>query len=193
MSFENGEAMLVGYARISTKDQKLDAQCDALVAAGCERVFEEIASGARSDRPVLAEALDYARPGDTLVCSKLDRVARSLPNLVTLMAKLEDQEIGFRSLSEDLNTTTPGGRLVFHIFGAIAEFERDLIRERTRAGLDAARRRGRVGGRPRTMTDEKLNAARRLLESGTPAREVASAIGVSIPTLYRHLPAGQVA
>ncbi len=185
--------MLIGYARVSTRDQNLDSQSDALADAGCQRVFEEIASGARSDRPILAEALAYARPGDVIVCTKLDRVARSLPNLVTLMAKLEDQEIGFRSLSEDLNTTTPGGRLVFHIFGAIAEFERDLIRERTRAGLDAARRRGRVGGRPRKMTDEKLNAARRLLESGTPAREVASAIGVSIPTLYRHIPAGQAA
>ncbi len=185
--------MLIGYARVSTRDQNLDAQRDALTEAGCEKVFEEIASGARSDRPILTEALDYARPGDTLVSVKLDRVARSLPNLLTLMAKLEDREVGFRSLTEDLDTTSPGGRLVFHIFGAIAEFERDLIRERTRAGLDAARRRGRVGGRPRTMTDEKLNAARRLLESGTPAREVASAIGVSIPTLYRHLPAGQAA
>ncbi len=185
--------MLIGYARVSTRGQNQDAQRDALVTAGCDRIFEEIASGARSERPALAEAIQYARSGDTLVCMKLDRVARSLSHLTGLMTMLEDRQIGFRSLTEDLDTTSPGGRLVFHIFGAMAQFERDLIRERTRAGLDAARRRGRVGGRPLSMTPEKLDAARRLLESGTPARDVASAIGVSIPTLYRHLPAGQAA
>lgn len=185
--------MLIGYARVSTKSQNLDAQLDALVAAGCERVFEEVASGARTDRPVLADAIEYARTGDTIVCMKLDRVARSLSHLTGLMTMLEDRQIGFRSLTEDLDTTSPGGRLVFHIFGALAQWERDLIRERTKSGLDAARRRGRIGGRPRSMTDDKLNAARKLLESGTPARDVASAIGVSLPTLYRHIPAGQAA
>jgi len=193
MSFENGGEMLIGYARVSTKSQNLDAQLDALVAAGCERVFEEVASGARTDRPVLADAIEYARTGDTIVCMKLDRVARSLSHLTGLMTMLEDRQIGFRSLTEDLDTTSSGGRLVFHIFGALAQWERDLIRERTKSGLDAARRRGRIGGRPRSMTDDKLNAARKLLESGTPARDVASAIGVSLPTLYRHLPAGQAA
>ena len=185
--------MLIGYARISTRSQNLDAQRDALVAAGCDRIFEEIASGARTDRPVLAEAIDYARTGDTIVCMKLDRVARSLSHLTGLMTMLEERQIGFRSLTEALDTTSPGGRLVFHIFGAIAQFERDLIISRTKSGLAAARKRGRVGGRPLSMTPEKLNAARRLLKSGTPAREVASAIGVSVPTLYRHLPASQAA
>ena len=185
--------MLIGYARISTRSQNLDAQRDALVDAGCDRIFEEIASGARTDRPVLAEAIDYARTGDTIVCMKLDRVARSLSHLTGLMTMLEERQIGFRSLTEALDTTSPGGRLVFHIFGAIAQFERDLIISRTKSGLAAARKRGRVGGRPLSMTPEKLNAARRLLKSGTPAREVASAIGVSVPTLYRHLPASQAA
>jgi len=193
MSFKNGGSMLIGYARISTRSQNLDAQRDALVAAGCDRIFEEIASGARTDRPVLAEAIDYARTGDTIVCMKLDRVARSLSHLTGLMTMLEERQIGFRSLTEALDTTSPGGRLVFHIFGAIAQFERDLIISRTKSGLAAARKRGRVGGRPLSMTPEKLNAARRLLKSGTPAREVASAIGVSVPTLYRHLPASQAA
>ena len=181
--------MLIGYARVSTKGQNLDAQRDALVAGGCDRIFEEIASGARTDRPVLADAIEYARSGDTLVCMKLDRVARSLSHLTSLMTMLEDRQIGFRSLTEDLDTTSPGGRLVFHIFGAMAQFERDLIRERTRAGLDAARRRGRVGGRPRTMTDEKLDAAKKLLAAGTPPKDVAESLSVSIPTIYRWLPA----
>lgn len=152
--------MLIGYCRISTKDQNLDSQRDALLAAGCERVFEETASDARSDRPMLAEVLDYARAGDTLVCMKLDRVPRSMADLVQLMAKLEDREIEFRSLSEDQDTTTPGRRRVFHVFGSVAQFERDRIRERTQGGLEAARRRGRVDGRPRSMTNEKLDAAR---------------------------------
>lgn len=184
--------MLIGYARVSTQDQNLDGQMDALGEAGCEKIFQDIASGARSDRPGLSEATEYARPGDVIVCAKLDRVARSLPHLISLMNGLEHRKIGFRSLSEDLDTTSPGGRLVFHIFGAIAEFERDLIRERTRAGLAAARRRGRIGGRPRAMTDQKLDAAKRLLSSGSSAKEVAETIGVSVPTLYRHLPAGRI-
>ena len=185
--------MLIGYARISTKDQNLDAQLDALTDAGCERVFEEVASGARSDRPVLAEALAYARPGDTIVCLKLDRVARSLQHLTNMMASLEERKVGFKSLTEQLDTSSPGGRLIFHVFASVAQWELDTIRERTRVGLAAARKRGRIGGRPRSMTDDKLNAARRLLKSGTPAREVASAIEVSLATLYRHLPAGQAA
>ena len=181
--------MLIGYARVSTRDQRMDGQLDALTQAGCDRVFQEVASGARSDRPVLADAIGYARPGDILVCTKLDRVARSLVHLTSIMADLEEREIGFRSLSEQMDTTSPGGKLVFHIFGAIAQFEKDLIQERTRAGLEAARRRGRVGGRPRSMTDQKLKSAKKLLAAGTPAREVAESIGVSVPTLYRHCPA----
>ncbi len=179
--------MLIGYARVSTKDQSLDGQLDALHRAGCERVFSEVASGARDDRPVLQEALAYARPGDVLVCFKLDRVARSLPHLTNVVADLNQRRVGLKSLTEEIDTGTPGGKLVFHIFGAIAEFERDLIRERTRVGLDAARKRGRVGGRPKSMTPAKLDAARRLIQSGTPVREIADSLGVSVPTVYRHL------
>ena len=193
MGIENGGEMLIGYARVSTRSQNLDAQRDALVAGGCDRIFEEVASGARSDRPILAEALAYARPGDTLVCMKLDRIARSLQHLTNMMASLEERKVGFKSLTEQLDTSSPGGRLIFHVFASVAQWELDTIRERTRVGLAAARKRGRVGGRPRSMTPDKLKAARRLLESGTPARDVASVIGISLPTLYRHLPAGQAA
>ena len=179
--------MLIGYARISTRDQSLDGQLDALHRAGCERVFSEVASGARDDRPVLQETLAYARPGDVLVSLKLDRVARSLQHLTWLVADLNQRRVGLKSLTEEIDTSTPGGKLVFHIFGAIAEFERDLIRERTRVGLDAARKRGRVGGRPVKMTPAKLEAARKLLQSGTSVREIADSLGVSVPTVYRHL------
>ncbi|MAS41709.1 MAG: DNA invertase [Rhodobacteraceae bacterium] len=179
--------MLIGYARISTRDQSLDGQLDALHRAGCERVFSEVASGARDDRPVLQEALAYARPGDVLVSLKLDRVARSLQHLTGLVADLNHRRVGLKSLTEEIDTSSPGGKLVFHIFGAIAEFERDLIRERTRVGLDAARKRGRVGGRPVKMTPAKLEAARKLLQSGTSVREIADSLGVSVPTVYRHL------
>ncbi|WP_339948834.1 recombinase family protein [uncultured Albimonas sp.] len=181
--------MLIGYARVSTRDQSLDGQLDALHRAGCERIFSEVASGARDDRPVLLEALAYARPGDVLVSLKLDRVARSLQHLTGLVADLNHRRVGLKSLTEEIDTSTPGGKLVFHIFGAIAEFERDLIRERTRVGLDAARKRGRVGGRPVKMTGEKIAAARSLLEDGRPATEVATVLGVSVATLYRHCPA----
>lgn len=180
--------MRIGYARISTTDQTLASQYDALTAAGCDRVYEETASGAKADRPILAELMRSLREGDTLVVFKLDRIARSLPHLLEVMARLNGISAGFQSLTEEINTTTPGGRLVFHVMAAISEFERDLIRERTKAGLVAARARGRVGGRPRKMTGEKVNAAERLLASGTPVRDVADMLGVSIPTLYRWCP-----
>lgn len=183
--------MQVGYARVSTQNQSTEAQRDALIGAGCERLFEEIASGSRSDRPVLQEALGFVRPGDVLVCYRLDRVARSLPHLIELMETLNSREIGFRSLSECLDTTTPGGRLVFHVFGAVAQFELDLIRERTKTGLQAARQRGRVGGRPKKMTPQKVDAAQKLLAEGLPSKEVASMFGISVPTLYRWCPAGK--
>ena len=138
--------MLVGYARVSTADQDPALQLDALHAAGCGRVFEERASGARADRPVLAEAMAFARGGDTLVVWRLDRFGRSLKDLIARVAELEQGGVGFRSLTESIDTTTAGGRLVLHVFGALAEFERELIRERTVAGLAAARARGRKGG-----------------------------------------------
>jgi DNA invertase Pin-like site-specific DNA recombinase len=186
--------MLVGYARISTAEQNLDSQIDTLRAAGCDRIFTEVASGTRTDRPILADALDFLRndADDVLVCSRLDRVARSLPHLLQLMEMLGSRGIGFRSLTEAIDTTTPGGRLVFHVFGAIANFEVDLIRSRTKIGLEAARKRGRVGGRPLAMTKSKKESAQKLLASGIPAKDVANSLGVSLATLYRHVPAGLV-
>lgn len=180
--------MEVGYARISTQDQTIDAQVDALEASGCERVFTEVASGSKKGRAVLHQVLEFLRPGDTLVVFKLDRVARSLSHLIELMNHLQSKGIGFRSLTEEINTTTPGGKLLFHLMAAIAEFERDLIRERTMHGLKAARAKGRIGGRPRQMTEDKIDAVRTLLENGTPVKDAAAAVGVSVPTLYRWLP-----
>jgi DNA invertase Pin-like site-specific DNA recombinase len=153
---------LLGYARVSTPDQQPALRVDALQAAGCYRVFTETASGARAGRPVLAQVLDQLRPGDTLVVWKLDRLGRSLRHLVDTITDLADRGIGFRSLQEAMGTTTPGGRLVFHVFASLAEFERDLIRERTTAGLAAARARGRNGGRPPVLDPGQVELAREL-------------------------------
>src|SRR5208283_3754073 len=151
--------MLIGYARVSTIDQHLELQTDALLAAGCERIFSDTASGAKTDRPGLTEALKHCRHGDTLVVWKLDRLGRSLPHLVETVCDLVARNVGFKSLQENIDTTTSGGKLIFHIFASLAEFERDLIRERTRAGLSAARARGRKGGRPRSVDQKKVKAA----------------------------------
>lgn len=184
--------MLVGYARVSTQDQNPALQLDALQTGGCEKVFTEKASGAQRDRPELAAALSYMRAGDSLVVWKLDRLARSLPQLIETVATLEDQGIGFRSLTEAIDTTTAGGKLVFHIFGALAEFERSVIRERTRAGLKAARDRGRKGGRPPALSAADLAAAKALLrDPAITVDEVATRLKVSPATLYRHLPGGR--
>lgn len=183
---------LIGYARVSTQDQSTNLQLDALNKAGCSRVFSESASGAQRDRPELARALDYMRPGDTLVVWKLDRLARSLKQLIETVESLEGKGIGFRSLTESIDTTTAGGKLTFHIFAALAEFERSMIRERTRAGLDAARARGRVGGRPRSLTDKDLEMAKTLLANpDITVEEVASRLSVAPATLYRYLPGGR--
>lgn len=184
--------MLVGYARVSTHDQNTALQLDALKAAGCEKLFVEKASGASRDRPELKAAVDYVREGDTLVVWKLDRLARSLRQLIDTVAMLEERGIGLRSLTEAIDTTTAGGRLVFHIFGSLAEFERGVIRERTKAGLSAARARGRVGGRPVKLTGDDLKAAKALLADSTiTVADVAKRLGVSPATLYRHLPAAR--
>jgi DNA invertase Pin-like site-specific DNA recombinase len=184
--------VLVGYARVSTRDQNPALQLDALRAAGCERVFEETGSGARADRPQLRAALDFMRPNDTLLVWKLDRLARSTKQLIDTVEALKARDIGFRCLTQELDTTTPGGRLVFTLFSALAEFERDVIRERTRAGLDAARARGRVGGRPPALSDRDLAAARALLRDPTlTVDEVAAHLNVAVSTLYRHLPGGR--
>ena len=184
--------MLVGYARVSTQDQDPNMQVDALKAAGCEKIFTEKASGAKRDRPELAAALDYARQGDTLVVWKLDRMARSLKQLIETVEGLEQRGVGFRSLTETIDTTSAGGRLVFAIFAGLAEFERSIIRERTRAGLDAARARGRVGGRPRSISDEDIAVAKALLKDPEiTVKKVAERIGCSEATLYRYLPAAR--
>jgi DNA invertase Pin-like site-specific DNA recombinase len=179
---------LLGYARVSTADQQAHLQVDALERAGCYRVFTETASGARTDRPALEQLLDQLRPGDTLVVWKLDRLGRSLRHLVDTVTGLAERGIGFRSLQEAIDTTTPGGKLVFHVFAALAEFERDLIRERTSAGLAAARARGRHGGRPSVMTTHKLQVAREMYRSGLySVATIATTLGVSRASIYRHL------
>jgi DNA invertase Pin-like site-specific DNA recombinase len=184
--------MLIGYARVSTQDQKPQLQLDALKVAGCDRVFEEKASGAQRERPVLKEALAFLREGDTLVVWKLDRLARSLRQLLETVELLEGRGIGLRSLTESIDTTTSGGRLIFHIFGALAEFERSVIRERTSAGLAAARARGRVGGRPPAMTAQDIAVAKTLLANpAISVKEVARRQGVSLSTLYKHIPAAR--
>lgn len=181
--------MRVGYARVSTVDQNPELQLDALRRAGCEKIFTERASGAREDRPELARVLaDVLRSGDTLVTWKLDRLARSLKTLIATAEDLERRGVGLVSLTESIDTTTPGGMLVFHVFGAIAQFERALICERTTAGLAEARRRGRKGGRPSALKEADVIAARALMREGTlPVRAVAKRMGVSVATLYRHV------
>src|SRR3954463_15380130 len=154
--------MLVGYARVSTTDQTLDLQQDALTKEGCTKIFTDTASGAQAERKGLQEAISYVRAGDTLVVWKLDRLGRSLKDLITRITELNDRKIGFRSLTENIDTTTSGGKLIFHIFGALAEFERDIIKERTNAGLAAARIRGKLGGRPKALSPEKIKLARKL-------------------------------
>jgi DNA invertase Pin-like site-specific DNA recombinase len=186
--------MDIGYARVSTQDQHPALQLDALHTAGCPKVFVEQASGAQRERPQLQAALDYMRPGDTLVVWKLDRLARSLTQLIETIEGLAAREIGFRSLTEAIETTTAGGRLVFHIFASLAEFERAIIRERPRAGLDAARARGRTGGRPPVLTARELTAAKAMLADPTlTVADVAHQLRVAPSTLYRHLPGGRSA
>ncbi len=177
----------LGYARVSTLDQDPTLQLDALTAAGCAKVFEDRASGARADRPGLQKALDYVRDGDVLIVWKLDRLGRSLPHLIETVSALEKRGVGFRSLTEAIDTTTPGGRLVFHVFGALGQFERDLIRERTRAGLKAAEARGHKGGRKPVVTTDKLKRARDLIAKGLTVRETAVKMKLGKTALYEAL------
>jgi DNA invertase Pin-like site-specific DNA recombinase len=180
--------MRVGYARVSTSDQNPELQLEALRRAGCTKIFSETASGARDDRPELVRILaEVLRAGDTLVVWKLDRLARSLKKLIATAEELERDEIGLVSLTESIDTTTPGGMLTFHVFGAIAQFERALIRERTTAGLVEARRQGRKGGRPPAMRGSDIAAASAMMKEGSlPVRDIAKRMGVSIATLYRY-------
>jgi DNA invertase Pin-like site-specific DNA recombinase len=180
--------MLIGYARVSTLEQDLALQLDALKQAGCDSIFDDTASGATTKRLGLTEALSYVRKGDTLVVWRLDRLGRSLRHLIDVIADLESRGIGFKSLQEAIDTTTSGGRLIFQIFGALAEFERNLIRERTQAGLKAARVRGRLGGRPKALDANKIELAYRLYdEKKHTIKEICHILGISKPSLYAYL------
>ena len=174
----------VGYARVSTTEHSPTPQVDALKAAGCGEIFEDCVSGARTDRPGLNEALDHLRSGDTLIVWKLDRLGRSMSHLIDTVRDLDQRGIGLRSLTEGIDTSTSGGTLVFHLFGALARFERDLFRERTRAGLSAAAARGRRGGRKAVITAERLARAKMLIKKGLTVREAAARIKVGKTALY---------
>jgi DNA invertase Pin-like site-specific DNA recombinase len=180
----------LGYARVSTPDQDPALQLDALTKAGCARVWTETASGARAARPQLDQVLDRLLPGDTLVVWRLDRLGRSLQHLISTVTDLADRGIGFTSITETIDTTTPTGRLTFHVFAALAEFERSIIVERTNAGLAAAKARGRTGGRPPKMTPTKKHQARRMHQEKVPIPDIAEALSVSRATIYRHLASG---
>ena len=182
--------MLIGYARVSTQDQTLDLQTDALKQAGCEKIFTDMTSGAKVERPGLQEAMHHLRAGDTLVVWRLDRLGRTLKRLIATVTDLSEHEIGFMSLQEHIDTTTSGGKLIFHIFGALAEFEREVIRERTIAGLQAARARGRLGGRPtlQSRDPQKIALARKLHADPTmPVSEICATLHIGRSTLYRYL------
>lgn len=179
--------MKVGYARVSTVEQKLDLQIDALKKAGCEKIFTDKASGVRSDRKGLDDALEYCRSGDSLVVWKLDRFGRSLRHLISSVNALHEKGVGFISIQESVDTTTSGGKLVFHIFGALAEFERELIRERTNAGLEAARSRGKQGGRPKKLSPSKIIMAKKMMkDKSNQVKDICESLGISKTTLYRY-------
>lgn len=184
--------MRIGYGRVSTKDQDTSMQEQALIAAGCDKIWLETASGAKHDRPKLTCALKSAQAGDIIIVWKLDRLARSLKQLIDTIYDLQRRGIGFRSITESIDTTTSAGMFVFQIFGAVAEFERSLIRERTIAGLNHARSLGKVGGRPKAMTNRQITMAKALIrDSRLNMREVAEELDVSPATLYRYLPGGR--
>ena len=187
-----GNYMLIGYARVSTDDQNLNLQRDALKQSGCDQIFEDQLSGAKAERPGLLEALKYARSGDTLVVWRLDRLSRSLKNLIEMVAKLDERSIGLKSLHEAVDTSSTSGKLIFHIFGALAEFERNLIRERTQAGLIAARARGRKGGRPKALNLDKQALAVKLYdEKNHTVNQICELMGISKPTLYTYIDAAK--
>ncbi len=180
--------MLVGYARVSTQEQTLDLQKDALEKIGCTKIFSDVISGAKAERKGLQEALEYVREGDTLVVWRLDRLGRSLKHLIETITALQKRNIGFKSLTENIDTTTSGGKLIFHIFGALAEFERDIIRERTQAGLQAARARGRNGGRPKSLTGKRVAMAQELYQNKQNSiADICKTLNISRATLYRYV------
>lgn len=181
--------MLIGYARVSSQDQNLDLQSEALTKAGCRNIYNDKISGSRAERPGLAKALEMLREGDTLVVCKLDRLGHSIKSLLDLVGNLHQKGIQFKSLTDAIDTGTPSGRFFSQVMASLAEMERELTVERTRAGLEVARQLGRKGGRRRLMTESKIESAKRLLAKGVPPRDVATNLGVSVPTLYRWVPA----
>lgn len=181
--------MFIGYARVSTDEQELAFQIVALQQAGCEKILQDKMSGSRMTRPGLTDAISQVRKGDSFVVWKLDRLGRSVKGLIELVATLEKKGAHFKSLTDQIDTSTPAGRFFFHVMASLAQMERELIIERTRAGLAAARRLGRVGGRKRLMTDSKIESAKKLIDSGKPPRQIARDLGISVPTLYRWIPA----
>jgi DNA invertase Pin-like site-specific DNA recombinase len=180
--------ILIGYARVSTTDQTLNLQTDALEKAGCQKIFTDVISGAKAERKGLDEALNYLREGDILVVWKLDRLGRSLRDLIEIITVLHNRKIGFKSLTESIDTTTSGGKLIFHIFGSLAEFERDIIQERTQAGLQAARARGRKGGRPKALSPKKVEMLKGLYKDKNNAiDDICKTLHVSRVTLFRYV------
>ncbi len=184
--------MLIGYARVSTHEQTLNLQLDALENIGCSKTFTDTISGSATERKGLDEALAYVRAGDTLVVWRLDRLGRSLKHLIEAVTNLNNRKIEFKSITENIDTTTSGGKLIFHIFGALAEFERDIIKERTNAGLKAARARGRVGGRPKTLNPKKQSIAQALYDDkNNSVADICKTLNISRSTLYRYINVGQ--
>jgi DNA invertase Pin-like site-specific DNA recombinase len=184
--------MLIGYARVSSSDQNIDLQIDELKKAGCSKIFSDRISSMKKARPGLDNAMSYLRKDDTFVIWKLDRLGRNVKELLYMVGKLQEEGIHFRSITDGIDTTTPAGRFFFHVMASLAQMERELLIERTKAGLEAARKRGRIGGRKRLMTANKVEAAKKLLQEGIPAKDVAENLGVSIPTLYRWCPASEL-
>jgi DNA invertase Pin-like site-specific DNA recombinase len=183
--------MLIGYARISTQDQTLALQQDALEKAGCEKIFTDTVSGTKAERKGLTEALSHLRAGDTLVVWRLDRLGRSLRHLIDTITALDERGVGFKSLQENIDTTTSGGKLVFHIFGALAEFEREIIRERTQAGLASARSRGRAGGRPKALTAKEVQMLRNMVaDKSLTVSDICKILGIGKTTFYRYMKSG---
>lgn len=180
--------MKIGYARVSTLEQNKDLQLDALKEAGCKKIFSDKASGAKADRPGLVDALKFARPGDSIVVWRLDRLGRSLKHLIEVVEDLEEKGIGFISLQEGFDTTTSGGKLIFQIFGALAEFEKNIIRERTKAGLEAARARGKKGGRKEKLKKDQVVTMKLMYDSRQHSiKEICQTMGISKPTFYRYM------
>ena len=184
--------MLIGYARVSTHEQTLALQQDALEKAGCEKIFTDTVSGSKAERKGLTDALSHLREGDTLVVWRLDRLGRSLRHLIDTITELNTRGVGFKSLTENIDTTTSGGKLIFHIFGALAEFEREIIRERTQAGLASARSRGKVGGRPKALTSKEVQMLNSMAaDKSLTVSDICKTLGVGRTTFYRYLKAGE--